>query len=94
MRKIISPEIKAKIALDALKGQLTWAQICSKYKVSQPQISQYKKMAEQKITSCFGTKTDKNLQILREKNDELLKLLGEAQLENAWLKKKFRGITD
>lgn len=89
MRKVMSSEIKAKIALEALKGQMTWAQICSKYKVSQSQISQYKKLAEQKIISGFGTRPDKSLQDLRAKNEELLKLLGEAQLENAWLKKKF-----
>lgn len=94
MRKTISPEIKAKIALDALKGQMTWAQICSKYKVSQTQINQYKKVAEQKIISCFGTKPDKHLQDLKQKNEELLKLLGEAQFENAWLKKKFKEFAD
>jgi len=94
MRKVISPEIKFKVALEAIKGQMTWAQICSNYKVSQAQISKLKKLAEQSIKSGLITKPDKVLTELKEKNEELLKLLGEAQLENAWLKKKFRTFAD
>lgn len=94
MRKVISPETKLKVAIEAFKGQMTWAQICSKYKVSQPQVGKIKKLAEQSIKSGFTSKQDKALNDLREKNEELLKLLGEAQLENAWLKKKFNGFTD
>lgn len=94
MRKVISPEIKLKVALEAIKGQMTWAQICAKYKISQPLIGKLKKIAEQNISTGFAAKQDKTLNDLREKNEELLKLLGEAQLENSWLKKKFRGFTD
>lgn len=92
MRKVISPETKLKVALEALKGQMTWAQICSKYKVSQPQVGKVKKLAEQSIRSGFSSKQDKTLNELREKNEELLKLLGEAQLENAWLKKNLKDL--
>lgn len=94
MRKVISPETKLKVALEALKEQMTWAQICSKYKVSQPQVGKLKKLAEQSIRAGLNKKPDKVLCDLREKNEELLRLLGEAQLENAWLKKKFRQFTD
>ena len=94
MRRVISPEVKLKVAIEAIKGQLTWAQICSKYKVSMPQVGKLKKLAEKSIQSGFSTKEDKGLSELRERNEELLRLLGEAQLENSWLKKKFKGFTD
>ena len=94
MRKVISPETKLKVAVEAFKGQLTWSQICSKFKVSQPQIGKYKKIAEHSMIAGFSAKQDKKLVELEAKNEELLKLLGEAQLENAWLKKKYHGIAD
>lgn len=94
MRKVISPETKLRVALDAIKGQMTWAQICSKHKVSQPQVGKLKKQAEQNILTGFSAKKDKAVNELQEKNEELLKLLGAAQLENSWLKKKFSGLTD
>ena len=94
MHKIISPELRMKITLEALKGQLTWAQICSKYNVSQPQIGRFKKQAEESMIAGFSKKPNKLIYELNKKNETLLKLLGEAQLENAWLKKKSRGFAD
>lgn len=94
MRKQISPDIKLKIALEAIREKLTWAQICSKYKVSNPQIQKFKKEAEKNILSGFSAKQDKQIQLQQDKIDELLKLVGQAQLENAWLKKKLKGIID
>lgn len=94
MRRVISPEVKLRVAIDAIKGELTWSQICSKHKVSQPQVGKIKKMAEQSILEGFSSKKDKATIELREKNEELLRLLGEAQFENSWLKKKFREFTD
>ncbi|NJL24546.1 MAG: IS3 family transposase [Calothrix sp. SM1_5_4] len=87
MRKRLTPEAKAKIAIEAIKGQLTWSQISSKYKVNQQRINQLKKAAEDNVLRGFSEKTDKALGAAEAKNEELLKMLGEAQLENAWLKK-------
>lgn len=94
MPKLVSPEHKAKVAIDALKDELTWAQICSKHKVSRVQINRWKKEAEKNILSGFRGGQDRISTELREKNEELLKLLGEAQLENSWLKKKSSFIAD
>jgi transposase len=94
VRKKLTPQAKAKIAIEALKEQMTWAQICSKYKVNQPRINLLKKAAEESILRGFSEKTNKALSAAEEKNEELLKMLGEAQLELAWLKKKSRLFTD
>jgi transposase len=94
MRKRLTAEAKAKIALEAIKGQLTWSQICSKYKVGQPRIGQLKKQAEESIFRGFNEKADKALASSEQKNEELLKMLGEAQLEVAWLKKKSKLFTE
>jgi len=94
MPKIISPESKAKVAIEALKEELTWAQICSKHKVARMQISRWKSEAEQNILAGFRGGQDRVRMELKEKNEELLKLLGELQLENSWLKKKSSVFTD
>jgi transposase-like protein len=94
MPRLISPEVKAKVSIDALKEEMTWAQICSKHKVARVQINRWQKEAEKHILSGFRGGQDKIVVELREKNEELLKLLGEMQLENAWLKKKSSFIAD
>jgi transposase-like protein len=94
MPKIVSPENKTKVAIDAIKEEMTWAQICSRHKVSRVQINRWKREAETNILLGFRGGQDKVALELREKNEELLKLLGETQLENSWLKKKTRLITD
>jgi len=94
VRKKLTPEVKAKIAIDAIKGQMTWSQICSKYKVNQQRINVLKRAAEDGILRAFSDRPNKSLAAAEAKNDELLKMLGEAQLENAWLKKKSKLFTD
>lgn len=94
MPKIISPEQKCRVAIDAMKGELSWAQICSKHKVARTQVNLWKKQAEQHMLSGFKGGENKIMGALTEKNEELLRLLGEAQLDNAWLKKKSSFIAD
>jgi transposase len=94
VRKRLTPEAKAKIAIDAIKGQMTWSQICSKHKVNQQRINVLKRAAEDGILRTFSDKPNKSLASAEAKNEELLKMLGEAQLENAWLKKKSKLFTD
>jgi transposase len=94
MPKLISPELKAKVAIDALKEEMTWAQISSKHKVARVQINRWQKEAGKYILSGFRGGQDKIAAELREQNEDLLKLLGEKQLEIAWLKKKSKLFTD
>ena len=94
MPKIISPELKAKVAFDAIKEHYTWAQICSKNKVVRAQVNRWKKEAEEHVLAGFRGGQDKVAIELKRKNEELFKLLGEMQLENAWLKKKSSFVAD
>jgi transposase-like protein len=94
MRKILTPRAKADIALEALREKMTWAQISSKYKVNQPRINKLKKEAEQSVLRGFSVKPDKALRAAEEKNQELLRMLGEAELKLSWLKKKSGLFTD
>ncbi len=50
-RRSFTPEFKAKVALDALHGELTSQQIASKYKISTGQVSTFKQQAIESITA-------------------------------------------
>ncbi len=52
-RRSFSAEFKAKVALEALHGELTSQQIASKYKISTGQVSTFKQQAIENITDGF-----------------------------------------
>ena len=79
---------KAKIAIEALKGELTAAQISSKYSVNSGQISTWKKQLLEGAADIFSGKhaqPDRNYAALVE---ELYKQIGQLMVERDWLKKK------
>jgi len=87
MRKSFSKEFKAKVALEAVKGLKTSAEISSEYAVHPTQITQWKKELCEGLPSLFsGRKSpeDKDKDRLIE---ELYKQIGQTQVENVWLKK-------
>ena len=87
--KQYSAEEKAKIALEALKGELTIAQITSKYGVHATQISNWKKQALESMLNGFKDKR-KGKEEPGEENlvKELYQQIGQLTVERDWLKKK------
>ena len=90
MRKKFSNEFKARIALAALKGDKTIAELSSQFEVHASQITAWKKAAQEGLASVFsGSKStqepEKDKQI-----DELYKTVGRLKLENDWIKKKLQ----
>ena len=88
-RKKYSPAEKAKIALEAIKGELTLAQISSKYGVHATQINLWKKQLLAHLPDAFS---DKRKQEKAAHHDELAKLyeqIGRLKVENDFLKKKY-----
>ena len=88
IRKRFSKEFKAKVALEAIKGLKTSAEISSEYAVHPTQIAQWKKELCEGLPEIFAGKKsaqekDKDLLI-----EELYKQIGQTQVEIAWLKKK------
>ena len=90
IRKKFGNEFKARIALAALKGDKTIAELSSQFEVHASQITAWKKAAQEGLASVFaGTKTtngsEKDKQI-----DELYKTIGQLKIENDWFKKKLQ----
>lgn len=88
-RKFSTAE-KYKIALEAIKGELTQAQITSKYQVHATQINKWRKQALEYLQAAFSNK----LQVSALVNDyeaklaELYQQIGQLKVENDFLKKK------
>ena len=84
-RRKFSPSFKAKVALEAIKDQLTLQEIASKFDIHPTQISTWKREFIENSSKAFESKskeedTDKEKSVLYSK-------IGQLQVENDFLKK-------
>lgn len=87
VKKNYTAEEKVKVALEALKGELTLNQISSKFQVHATQINSWKKTAKEALISGFKDTRKKDL-CDQELVDELYRQIGQLKVELEWLKKK------
>lgn len=80
---------KSKIALAAIEGKLTQAQITSEYGVHPTQIKAWKQIALQAISDVFSNARDKDEKAQAELVGALYEEIGRLQAQLSWLKKKF-----
>lgn len=88
-RRLFSPAEKFKIALEAIKGELTIAEISSKYQVHATQINKWKRQALDYLAAAFSNKlTGSADDDPEEKFAALYQQIGQLKVENDFLKKK------
>jgi len=87
-RKKYSPAEKAKIALEAIKGELTLAQISSKYGIHSTQANTWKKQALALMPDIFSDKSKQETTSYEIQLAELYEQIGRLKVENDYLKKK------
>ena len=89
-RRKHSPSFKAKVALEALKGEETIAQIASRFEVHPTQVTKWKKSLQDEAASIFGEdharkkKEDENL-VAR-----LYQEIGQLKVEKDFLENVLR----
>ena len=88
IRKSYSSEEKARIVMEILKGQLTQAQITSKYGIHATQIAAWKRQFKEGIADIFQDKRRKDESGKDQLIEELYKQIGQQKVELDWLKKK------
>jgi transposase-like protein len=87
-RKSYTAAFKAKVALEAIKGQRTTNEIASAYEVHPNQVTQWKKQAVSQLSEIFSngrTRADAAEEDLR---NQLYQQIGQLKVELDWLKKK------
>lgn len=93
-RRSFSPTEKATVALEAIRGNLTLAEISSRYDVHSTQISQWKQLALKLFPGLFVDKIKPLTVDYESQLAELYQQIGRLKVENDFLKKKcdvFRG---
>lgn len=89
MRKTITAQVKAKVALEALKGLKTQAQIASEHAVHPNQVSTWKQEGQEALLEAFDTKRGrKPKEATGPGESALYEEIGRLKVELEWLKKK------
>ena len=88
MKKNHDAAFKAKVALEAIKGEKTIAQIASEYGVHPNQIGQWKKRLLEDLPCLFSDRRRKEEKEGAAETDELYRQIGQLKVELDWLKKK------
>ena len=87
-RKRHSTQTKVKVALEAIRGTRTTAEISSQYSVHATQINTWKKQALEAIAEAFSSKRRRREDDQEALVGELYKQIGQLTVEKDWLKKK------
>lgn len=87
-RKVHSPEFKAKVGLDALKGVKTINEIGHEYGVHPIQVGQWKKAIQEEARQLFEGKRGPKPVVEYKQPECLYSEIGKLKMELDWLKKK------
>lgn len=88
MRKNHDSAFKAKVALEAIKGERTMAQISSEYGVHVNQIRQWRQKLLEELPGVFSDRRQKKDKETEEMTSELYRQIGQLKVELDWVKKK------
>lgn len=88
MKKTFSSAEKATIALIAIKGELTTAQIASRHEVHPTQIGHWRNQALEILKRGFTDKRKKENHEQERRIADLYQTIGQRDMELQWLKKK------
>ena len=92
-RKQHAPEFKAKVALEALKGEETAAELASRFGVHPTMIHQWKRALLEGASGVFERGSRKKPEIDEEQVKELHAKIGELAVANDFLARKLKPWT-
>jgi transposase-like protein len=87
-RKRYDAALKARVALEAIKGQRTANEIAAAYSIHPNQVTQWKKQVLEQLPEIFSTGRSRSAEAEEELRDQLYQQIGQLKVELDWLKKK------
>lgn len=86
-RKQYSPQFKAKVALEAVRGEKTVSELASQYEVHPTMINNWKRQLLDEASSLFekGSQTSKANESQQAQIDELYRQIGQLKVERDFL---------
>jgi transposase len=89
-RRQHTPAFKAKVALDALKGEETIAQIASRYEIHPTLVTKWKKALQDEAASIFGEDHPRQKKQDQQLVDQLYRQIGQLKVEKDFLENVLR----
>ena len=87
-RRRHSPDFKAKVATEALRGVKTQNEIAAEFGIHLLQVTAWKKQMLEGLPTLFGAKPDKSEAEHEALVAQLYQQIGQLKVEVDWLKKK------
>lgn len=87
-RRVFGASFKAQVALSAVRGEQTTAELASKYGVHSSQVTAWKKQLLDQAAELFEDGRGKSRDESSAKEEELYEQIGRLKMEVEWLKKK------
>ena len=94
MRKRYDKDFKAKVAIEAMKGEKTLQELALQFEVHPNMIAQWKKQLIEQAAQLFekAGKGNAEAEAAERKSDQLFRQIGQLQVENDYLKKKYKQL--
>ena len=86
-RKRYSAEFKSKVALEAIRGELTVAQLAAKHGVHQTMINAWKKQAVEGMSVVFSAKAEASEAAREGEIEQLHAKIGQLVVERDFLRR-------
>ena len=87
-RRTFTDKFKAEVALEAIRGFKTLAELAAQYQVHPNQISQWKKRLAAKAPELFSGDKSRTPQTEQELTAPLYEEIGRLKMDLRWLEKK------
>ena len=87
-RNVRTGEFKARVAIEAIKGQHTTREIAMRYSIHPNLVTYWKKQATEELARVFTDHRARKQKDEDQEKKELYEQIGRLKMELEWLKKK------